>query len=134
MTGGMTARMADRRLWIRLAAASGFISVAAGAFGAHGVTDPTARDLLRTGASYQAIHALAALACIGLISGRPRRAAWPAALFLVGSALFSGSLYAMALGAPRMIGAITPIGGVLFLAGWVTLAFAAGAADAAAGD
>jgi len=130
----MTTGMTGRRLWIRLAAASGFISVAAGAFGAHGVSDPAVRDLLRTGASYQAIHALAALAAIALPSGRPRPAAWSAGLFLLGSALFSGSLYAMALGAPKMTGAITPIGGVLFLAGWVTLAFAAGAEGAPATD
>jgi uncharacterized membrane protein YgdD (TMEM256/DUF423 family) len=119
----------DRPAWIRLAAGSAFISVAAGAFAAHGVTDPAARDWLRTGASYEAIHALAVLACAALFRARPRRAGWAAGLFLAGSALFSGSLYAMALGAPRILGAITPIGGVMFLAGWGLLAWAAGQAD-----
>ncbi len=119
----------DRRAGIRLAAASGFVSVAAGAFAAHGATDPAARDLLRTGANHEAIHALAALACAVLFKGWPRRAAVAAGLFLAGSALFSGSLYAMAFGAPRLMGAVTPVGGVMFLAGWATLAWAAGQAD-----
>jgi uncharacterized membrane protein YgdD (TMEM256/DUF423 family) len=64
----------DRRTWIRLAAVSGFVSVAAGAFAAHGVTDPAAKDLLRTGAQYQAIHALAVLAWAALVRGRGQRA------------------------------------------------------------
>jgi len=116
----------DRRLWIRLAALSGFFSVAAGAFAAHGVADPGAREWLRTGASYEAIHALATLAVVALFPTGARRAAWPPVLFLLGSVLFSGSLYAMALGAPRWLGAVTPFGGLLFLAGWATLAWAAG--------
>jgi uncharacterized membrane protein YgdD (TMEM256/DUF423 family) len=119
----------DRPAWIRLAAASGFVSVAAGAFAAHGATDPAARDLLRTGASYEAIHALAVLACAALFKAHPRRAAWASGLFLSGSALFSGSLYALALGAPRLVGAITPVGGAMFLAGWAGVAWAAGQAD-----
>jgi uncharacterized membrane protein YgdD (TMEM256/DUF423 family) len=116
----------DRRLWIRLAALSGLVSVAAGAFAAHGVTDPDARDWLRTGGSYEAIHALATLAVAALFPAGARRAAWPPVLFLLGSLLFSGSLYAMAFGAPRWLGAVTPFGGLLFMAGWATLAWAAG--------
>jgi uncharacterized membrane protein YgdD (TMEM256/DUF423 family) len=119
----------DRPTWIRLAAASGLLSVAAGAFAAHGVSDPAAKDLLRTGANYEALHALAILACAALFRARPARAAWAAALFLAGSALFSGSLYALAFGAPRLAGAVTPIGGVMFLAGWAALAWAASHAD-----
>lgn len=113
-------------MWIRLAGLSGFISVAAGAFAAHGVADPMAREWLRTGASYEAIHALATLAVAALFAAGGRRAAWPPALFLLGSLLFSGSLYAMALGGPRWLGAVTPLGGLLFLAGWAALAWAAG--------
>ena len=112
-----------RPLWLRLAAVSGFVSVAVGAFAAHGVTDPSAKELLRTGSIYEAIHALATLAC-GMFGARARAAA---ALFLVGSLLFSGSLYALAAGAPRILGAITPLGGLAFLAGWAVLAWAAGA-------
>ena len=106
----------------RLAAISGFVSVAVGAFAAHGVSDPTAKELLRTGSSYEAIHALATLAC-GMFGRRARIAA---ALFLAGSLLFSGSLYALAAGAPRIVGAITPLGGLAFLAGWAALAWVAG--------
>ena len=116
----------DRRLWIRLAALSGLIAVAAGAFAAHGVSAPDAKDWLRTGASYEALHALAVLAVAALFPAGARRAGWPPALFLLGSLLFSGSLYAMALGGPRWLGAVTPLGGLLFLAGWATLAWAAG--------
>jgi uncharacterized membrane protein YgdD (TMEM256/DUF423 family) len=116
----------DRRLWIRLAALSGLISVAAGAFAAHGVSDTGAREWLRTGASYEAIHALAVLAVAALFPAETRRARWPPAFFLLGAVLFSGSLYAMAMGGPRWLGAVTPLGGLLFLAGWAALAWAAG--------
>lgn len=116
----------DRRLWIRLAAVSGFIAVAAGAFAAHGVSDPGARELLRTGAQYQAIHALAALLAVALGSSGGKRGGLTPGLFLAGTLLFSGSLYAMALGAPRLLGAVTPLGGLMFLAGWAGLAISAG--------
>jgi uncharacterized membrane protein YgdD (TMEM256/DUF423 family) len=116
----------NARSWVRLAALSALVSVAAGAFAAHGISDPDAKALLRTGAEYQAIHALATLACAALFSGGARRAGWPPALFLVGSVFFSGSLYAMALGSPHWLGIVTPIGGTMFLAGWATLIWAAG--------
>ena len=116
----------DRPVWVRLAALSGFVSVAAGAFAAHGVSDTGAKELLRTGANYEAIHAVATLACAVLFRDWARRSAWPPALFLGGSALFSGSLYAMALGAPRWLGVVTPLGGLMLLAGWAMLAWAAG--------
>ena len=117
----------DRRTWTVLAALSGLVSVAAGAFGAHGAADPAAKELLRTGASYEASHALAVLACAALPLN-PRRAAWPPALFLFGALVFSGSLYAMAFGAPRWLGAITPIGGLSLMGGWACLAYAAAGA------
>ncbi len=115
------------RHWMRLAAVSGLASVAIGAFAAHGVTGPLAKELFKTGAQYQAIHALAALACALFINDAGRRARTAPALFLGGSLLFSGSLYALALGAPRWVGAVTPIGGLLFMAGWAVLIWAAGA-------
>ncbi len=122
--------MAGRTIWIRLAAVSGLVSVAAGAFAAHGVSDPAAREWLRTGASYEAIHALGALLCISLFGAAGGLARRVPAMFLAGTALFSGSLYAMALGAPHWLGAITPLGGLLFMAGWASLAWAAGRTEA----
>ncbi len=123
----------DRSLWIRLAALSGLISVAAGAFAAHGIADPAAKELLRTGSQYEAIHALATLAWVALAPSRGPGASWPPALFLAGSALFSGSLYALALGAPRWTGAVTPLGGLLLLAGWAVFAWRAGLAGSGVG-
>ncbi len=116
-----------RALWLRLAALSGFVSVAVGAFAAHAVTAPATKELLRTGSTYEAIHALATLACAVFVGRAAARAGVAAALFLAGSALFCGSLYALAAGAPRIVGAITPFGGLAFLGGWAALAWAAGA-------
>jgi uncharacterized membrane protein YgdD (TMEM256/DUF423 family) len=111
-----------RRLQAALAALAGFVAVAAGAFGAHGVADARAKGLLATGAEYQLIHVVAALVST-FVSGRAARASgW---LFVVGGALFSGSLYTLALAAAPWVGAVTPLGGVMFLAGWLTLAYAA---------
>lgn len=112
--------------WVRLAAISGLVSVAAGAFAAHAAKDPGARELLRTGATYEVTHALAALAAVALGRQGGRGAGLAPALFLGGTVLFSGSLYALALGAPRIVGAITPIGGLGFIAGWAVFALQAG--------
>jgi uncharacterized membrane protein YgdD (TMEM256/DUF423 family) len=114
-----------RRVWTTLAALSGLVAVAAGAFAAHGVTDPTARELLRTGSTYEFIHALATLACAGLAATAMPRARLAPAWFLAGTLLFSGSLYALAFGAPRLVGVVTPFGGLAFMAGWGVLAWAA---------
>ena len=103
---------------VLFAALSSALAVAAGAFGAHGASGP-AVDWLRTGAQYQLLHAIAALAVLRL------DAKGPATLFLIGGALFAGTLYLMALGLPRWLGAITPIGGVLLIAGWLWLAWLA---------
>lgn len=105
-----------------LAAALGFLAVAGGAFAAHAAPDAKAAEWLRIGASWAAIHALAVLACLAL-SVRWPKAAFAPAFFLPGAAIFTGSLYAMAAGAPRWFGAITPVGGVLLLIGWVVLAW-----------
>ena len=113
------------RAWMALAALSGFLGVAFGAFAAHGLAAPLAKELMRTGSSYELIHALAALACLALAKLGARHAIFAPPVFLVGTLLFSGSLYALALGAPRVVGLITPFGGLLFLAGWLVLAWAA---------
>ena len=120
-----------RRLWMTLATISGFVSVTAGAFAAHGLTD-RASEVMRTGATYEFMHALATLACAVFIQVGARQARFAPAFFLSGTVLFSGSLYALALGAPRWTGIITPFGGLLFLAGWAVLAWAARGVDQAA--
>lgn len=95
-----------------LAAISAAIAVAAGAFGAHGAAGQQEAEWLRTGGLYQLIHAVAALAIMGVARG-------PAIMLLSGAALFAATLYAMALGAPRWLGAVTPIGGSLLIIGWL---------------
>jgi uncharacterized membrane protein YgdD (TMEM256/DUF423 family) len=112
------------RLLVALAAACGFMAVAAGAFGAHGVSDPLAKDVLRTGAQYGLIHALAVFAALFLESRGARGARLAAWLFLVGAMIFSISLYVLALTGIRWMGAITPTGGLSMLAGWVALGWA----------
>lgn len=117
------------RLFFSLGAVSAFVSVAAGAFGAHALRARLSPELLaafETGARYQMYHAL------GLIVVAWAAARWPGSLpqwagwlFLAGTLLFSGSLYALALSGVRALGAITPLGGVAFLAGWICLALAA---------
>ena len=121
-----------RRVWMMLAAISGFVSVAAGAFAAHGLTD-RASEVMRTGATYEFMHAMATLACATFMQVGAQRARFAPAFFLSGTVLFSGSLYALALGAPRWTGFITPVGGLLFLAGWAVLAWAARGVDQPAG-
>jgi uncharacterized membrane protein YgdD (TMEM256/DUF423 family) len=99
-----------------LAGLSGAIAVGAGAFGAHGASGEAA-EWLKTGGHYQLVHAIAAL--VALQFGA-RGAAW---LFLAGGAIFGGTLYLMAFGLPRWLGAVTPIGGALLIAGWLWLAW-----------
>jgi uncharacterized membrane protein YgdD (TMEM256/DUF423 family) len=117
------------RTFAVIGAVSGFIGVAAGAFGAHALRARVAPDLLavfETGARYQMYHALAlfAVAWVSTRAATPM-AAWAGWLFVAGTVLFSGSLYALALSGVRGLGAVTPLGGVCFLAGWVCLALAA---------
>jgi uncharacterized membrane protein YgdD (TMEM256/DUF423 family) len=114
-----------RRDWMTLAAVGGFIAVAVGAFAAHGVSDPRAQELLKTGALYGFMHSLATFACAIFMQIGARRARFAPAFFLSGVLLFSGSLYALAFGAPRWVGIVTPIGGLCFLTGWAVLAWAA---------
>jgi uncharacterized membrane protein YgdD (TMEM256/DUF423 family) len=108
-----------------LAGVSGLLAVLIGAFAAHGVSDPQVKAWLHTGGQYQLPHAAAVFACFTVHragGGRPARvAAW---LFLAGSLLFSGSLYLLAATGVRALGAITPVGGLLLMGGWATLAWA----------
>jgi uncharacterized membrane protein YgdD (TMEM256/DUF423 family) len=122
---------AGLRIWLALAALNGLMAVAAGAFGAHAVADPQAKEWLRTGAQYQLAHAVAGLACYGLLRLSIGPASWAGWLFAFGALIFGGSLYLMALTGARMLGAVTPIGGVLLLAGWAVLIWAALAGMAA---
>jgi uncharacterized membrane protein YgdD (TMEM256/DUF423 family) len=108
-----------------LAALGGLLSVGFGAFAAHGVADPKAKEWLHTGSLYGFVHVLATFASVILMAMGLRGARLVPAFFLAGVLLFSGSLYAMALGGPRWLGAITPIGGVLFIVGWASLGWAA---------
>lgn len=100
-----------------------------GAFAAHGTSDPEAQELIRTGALYSFVHIMATFACAIFMQVGARGARFAPAFFLSGSLLFSGSLYALALGAPRWIGVVTPIGGLCFLAGWAVLAWASRGVD-----
>ena len=114
------------RTFFVLGAVSGFIAVAAGAFGAHSLRDrltPEYLSVFETGARYQMYHALALLAVAWAVErGGGNSAQWAGWLFVIGTVLFSGSLYGLALTGNRWLGAITPLGGVAFLAGWICLA------------
>jgi uncharacterized membrane protein YgdD (TMEM256/DUF423 family) len=118
------------RRFFRIGAILGGLGVAAGAFGAHGLrTLVSAEDLVifETGVRYHLIHALAILAAAWAAGRFPGRAAAVAGwLFVAGIVVFSGTLYAMTLGAPRWLGAVTPLGGVSLIAGWACLAVSAG--------
>jgi uncharacterized membrane protein YgdD (TMEM256/DUF423 family) len=117
------------RLLFALGSASALVAVGAGAFGAHGLRARLTPDQLavfETAARYQMYHALALLA-VAWATTRwpgpwPARAGW---LFLIGTLLFSGSLYALALSGVPWLGAMAPLGGAAFLAGWACLLFGA---------
>lgn len=118
------------RIALTLAAALMFVGVGAGAFGAHALKarlDPGALAIWQTAVQYHVWHALGLLAAGLLLLQRPDSAPLGAAswFFVAGIALFSGSLYALALTGARGLGAITPIGGLAFLGGWAAMAWAA---------
>jgi len=108
------------------AAVAGCAAVALGAFGAHALRaslDEHALEIWHTAVEYQFWHALALLGVSGIARTRETPALRVAATaFVVGIVFFSGSLYALALGGPRMVGVITPIGGLALIVGWVALA------------
>ena len=115
------------RHWIAIGALSGAVSVALGAFGAHGLKahfTPEQLATWNTSVHYQALHALA-LIMFGLFAERWNARSCAGWCFVIGTLLFSGSLYALALGAPRWCGAITPFGGGAFIAGWLVFAWSA---------
>jgi uncharacterized membrane protein YgdD (TMEM256/DUF423 family) len=117
------------RVFAAVGSLSALIAVALGAFAAHGLKARLTPDLLGTfeiGARYQMYHALGLLAVAWACGRWPGGAAIAAGwLFVAGTVVFSGSLYLVGLGGPRWLGALTPIGGVAFLLGWLALAWAA---------
>jgi uncharacterized membrane protein YgdD (TMEM256/DUF423 family) len=117
------------RLIAMLAALHGALAVAIGAFAAHAIADPEAKRLLDLGARYEAIHALAALAA-AFLAQRIRLGVIAGWLFVAGAGVFAWTVYGLAFDAPRWLGAVTPIGGVALILGWIVLAFAAWRAPA----
>ncbi|MCC5881897.1 MAG: DUF423 domain-containing protein [Halomonas sp.] len=120
--------MYDRGWWC-LVALSGALTVMAGAFAAHGLQGQLPERLVaafETGVRYQMWHTLAMLGVLAWRASRPRRGQFAVlGLWTAGVLLFSGSLYVMALTGMRGLGMVTPFGGVLMIAGWLTLAFCA---------
>lgn len=114
---------------LAFAAASGFFAVGLGAFAAHGLRDrltPEMLSVFHTGVQYQMYHSLALIGVVILaktlgVNVWLQASGW---LFLAGILLFSGSLYVLALGGPKLFGPITPLGGLLFLLGWLSLLIA----------
>jgi uncharacterized membrane protein YgdD (TMEM256/DUF423 family) len=111
------------------AAVLGFSGVALGAFGAHALRQRLSPELLavyQTGVQYHLVHAVAALTVALMVAQRPLTAFLAAGwLFVAGVVVFSGSLYVLAITGVRVLGAITPLGGLAFLAGWLALAVGA---------
>ena len=117
-------------LWIKLGGIFGGLSVMLGAFGAHSLKERLTEKSLatfQTGVLYQFMHSLA-LILVGILAMQfaeehQKRVQRPGWFFLVGIILFSGSLYSLALGGPRWLGPVTPLGGLSFMIGWGLLAF-----------
>lgn len=111
------------RILPSLAALSAMTAIAIGAAAVHGVTDPQAKSWLQTGVQFQLPHAIAVFALLGWRDTRAvRGGVWA---LLAGSLLFAATLDGLALGAPRWFGAVTPIGGLAMLLGWLWLAIVA---------
>jgi uncharacterized membrane protein YgdD (TMEM256/DUF423 family) len=119
------------QIFLSVAAILGGLSVVAGAFASHALRERISErslEIFDVGARYQMYHALALLLVAVLISRTPSppttliASGW---LFIVGIAIFSGSLYALSLTGIKILGAITPLGGVAFILGWGALAIAA---------
>ncbi len=119
--------MPTERVFAVAGSVSALVAVAAGAFGAHALRTRLTPDMLaifETGARYQMYHALALFGVAWAVSrGAGNAAAWSGWLFVAGTVIFSGSLYALAFSGVRMLGAVTPLGGVAFLLGWACLAW-----------
>jgi uncharacterized membrane protein YgdD (TMEM256/DUF423 family) len=113
--------------WLIVIALSGLLSVALGAFGAHGLKEKVSESMLsafQTATHYQMFHTLALLGVVVLMSQlaiMPKGFVVTCFLWLAGIIFFSGSLYGLALGGPHWLGPVTPFGGLLLIAGWVSL-------------
>jgi len=118
------------KIFLFSGSAAAFLGVALGAFGAHALKSKLAAEMLaiyQTGVHYHLVHALG-LILVGILAERTGNSAlvsWAGWLLLAGIIIFSGSLYALSISGVRALGAITPIGGLSFLAGWALLAVAA---------
>lgn len=115
------------RLFLAAGAVSGALAVAAGAFGAHALRsrlDAADLAIFETAVRYQMYHALALIAVAWAVTVAPEASSvrWSGWLFVAGTVIFSGSLYLLVLTDTRWLGAITPIGGIAFIAGWLCLA------------
>lgn len=122
--------MQEMGKYVKIGAAAALLAVAIGAFGAHGLEDRIPADDLavyETGVQYHMAHALGILLIAALADKLNSRklALWAARLLLAGIVVFSGSLYLLAISGEKWLGAITPLGGVGFLAGWLCLILAA---------
>lgn len=119
--------MTPVRVFAMAGAVLGLVAVALGAFGAHALRSRVAPELVatfETGVRYHVYHALALFACAWVMDRWPSpQAVWAGGLFVTGIVLFSGSLYLLTLTGARWWGAVTPLGGLAFLAGWVCLAW-----------
>lgn len=118
------------KLFLMISAVSGFLAVALGAFGAHGLKKrltPDMLDVYQTAVSYHFTHTLALLACALLMMHWQKTTSLviSASAFAIGIVIFSGSLYVLSISGIRWLGAITPIGGVAFMIGWAGLFWAA---------
>jgi uncharacterized membrane protein YgdD (TMEM256/DUF423 family) len=117
------------RLFFGIGSLSGLVAVAAGAFGAHALRarlTPEHLAVFETAARYEMYHALGLLAVAWAVTRWPGTLpVWAGWLFVAGTVLFSGSLYLLAFTGIRWLGAVTPLGGVAFLAGWICLALSA---------
>lgn len=107
--------------WIAIGAFSGAVAVLLGAFGAHGLkarVSPEDLEVWKTGVLYHTFHSVA-LVLFGLFQERRRTSSGPGLLFLIGIVVFGGTLYGIGIGGPRWLGAITPLGGLALIGGWV---------------
>jgi uncharacterized membrane protein YgdD (TMEM256/DUF423 family) len=117
------------RLFLCIAAVSGFLAVALGAFGSHalrGRLDDYALSVFQTAVQYHFFHTFALLAVALLCRGEPSPSRWligSGTAFVAGLLIFCGSLYLLSITGQRWLGAVTPIGGLGFLAGWLSLAY-----------
>jgi uncharacterized membrane protein YgdD (TMEM256/DUF423 family) len=113
--------------WLVFAALNGGIAVATGAYASHGLSDPRTIELFRIAGQYQMWHALAlagvaVLARLEVVAAASRLLGLAGWMFLAGIVLFCGSLYLLAIQGPSPLGAVAPVGGISFMAGWVALA------------